>query len=60
MTTLQATLSPLAADTRFALPESDPTELLATAQKADWLLLAMVSCVAVATLALATASALLA
>ncbi len=60
MTTLQATLTPLQArDVRFTLPESDPTELLATAQKADWLLLGMVACVAVATLALATASALL-
>jgi hypothetical protein len=58
MTTLQATLS--APAPRFGLPENDPTEVLATAQRADWLLLAMVSCVAVATLALATASALLA
>lgn len=58
MTTLQATLS--ATPARFGLPENDPTDVLATAQRADWLLLAMVSCVAVATLALATASALLA
>lgn len=58
MTTLQATLT--ATDPAFGLPETDPAEMLATAQRADWLLLAMVSCVAVATLALATASALVA
>ncbi len=58
MTTLQATWQ--ATDTRCGLPETDPAEMIATAQRADWLLLAMVSCVAVATLALATASALVA
>jgi hypothetical protein len=43
-----------------SLPEADPTEMLAVAERADLALLMMVSCAAVATLALATASALFA
>jgi hypothetical protein len=42
-----------------SLPAADPLEQLRIAEHADWTLLGMVSCVALATLALATASALL-
>ena len=41
-------------------PETDPIELFALADRADWALLRMVSCVAIATLLLAAASSLLA
>ena len=42
-----------------ALPENDPTEMLLLADRADWALLRMVSCVAFATLVLGAASSLL-
>ena len=41
-------------------PETDPIELFALADRADWALLRMVSCVAIATLVLAAASSLVA
>lgn len=44
----------------LSLPEADPTEMLVVAERADEALLLMVSCVAAATLVLATASALFA
>lgn len=59
MTTMQATMQAHWEAQPLALPENDPTEMLATAERADWALLCMVSCVAAATLALAAASALL-
>jgi len=40
--------------------ETDPIELFALADRADWALLRMVSCVAIATLLLAAASSLMA
>jgi hypothetical protein len=56
MTTMNATweVQPL------SLPEADPNEMLAVAERADVALLVMVSCVAAATLVLAGASALFA
>lgn len=42
------------------LPDLDPADMLAVAEKADLALLGMVSCVALATLILGAASSLLA
>jgi hypothetical protein len=42
------------------LPDLDPAEMLAVAERADLALLGLVSCVAIATLVLGAASSLLA
>lgn len=43
-----------------ALPDLDPTEMLAVAERADLALLGLVTCAAIATLLLGAASSLLA
>lgn len=49
--------SNITADTTLSL-DIDPQEMLQMADRADWALLRMVACVAMATLALAAASGL--